>query len=144
MRTLTGIIGVCLLLGSAWAQKKDTPAATGSQAASTPELKTQTYKGSLMDAKCAGGGEGSGAQATSAKTGGESNPSCGVSTSTTEFALRTKDDRTLLFDAVGNERAQEALKGKKKWEQSASSGKPIQAKVSAAEVAGKLTVLSIN
>ena len=147
--------------GAAKTQSSDT---TSSTAASTqsgnalPELKTQSYKGTLVDASCAGGGSSSAASASTtpasttstkpAASGGasadRSGGSCSVSTSTSQFALQTKDGRTLRFDSVGNERAKEALQTKKKWSEAVSSGKPIEAKVSAAETGDKLTVLSIH
>ena len=122
-----------LALRVALAQAPQTPASqspsnakTQSQNTAPVELKTQTYKGMLLDATCAG------------------TSSCSVSSATKEFALKTNDGRTLPFDTVGNDRAQEAVKAKKKWSEAVSAGKPIQTTVSAAETGNKLAVLSIH
>ena len=61
-----------------------------------------------------------------------------------EFALRTDSAETRRFDSVGNARAEEAIKNKKKWSNDAAAGKPIRAKVSANANSDKLTVMSIN
>jgi hypothetical protein len=139
---------IVLFFGVAWAQK---PADKGAQRpsadASKPsnaqlaELKTQTYKGTLMDASCAGASkESSGGKAA----GADQSQGCKVSASTKEFALRTDSAETLRFDSVGNARAEEAIKNKKKWSTDAAAGKPIRAKVSANANGDKLTVMSIN
>jgi hypothetical protein len=51
---------------------------------------------------------------------------------------------TLRFDSVGNMRAEEAIKNKKKCSNNASAGKPIRATVSANANGDKLIVMSIN
>ena len=61
-----------------------------------------------------------------------------------EFALRTDSAETRRFDSVGNARAEEAIKNKKKWSNDAAAGKPIRANVSANANSDKLTVMSIN
>jgi hypothetical protein len=58
--------------------------------------------------------------------------------------LRTDSAETLRFDSVGNARAEEAIKNKKKWGTDAAAGKPIRAKVIANADGDKLTVMSIN
>jgi hypothetical protein len=83
------------------------------------EMTIQTYIGILVDAKCA----------------------CAVSPATALFALRLQDGRVLPFDSIGNDRVR---KRKNKWVGAASSGKPVQAKVSGAVLGDKLLVLSIN
>jgi hypothetical protein len=114
-----------VLAGLALAQ--DTPPAQPEQPAAAPlEMKTQTYSGTLMDASCASG------------------QSCGVSATTTQFALKMKDGNSVRFDDVGNARAQEALKTHKKWGDSAAANKPIQVKASGVMSGDKLTVLSVN
>ena len=143
MRTFTIMAGVGLLLGVAIAQKQ--PASTPSKSTENQAKKSansaassdrndgkiHTYKGSLVAASC-----------TAAS--GEASQNCGVSAKATEFALKTSDGRTLTFDLVGNVRAQEAIKNKKKWEDAATSGKPIAVTVNATEEQGKLTVMSIR
>ena len=79
----------------------------------------QTYTGIVVDAVCA----------------------CAVSPATALFALRLPDGRTLPFDSIGNDRVR---KRKNKWVGAASSGKPVQAKVSGAVLGDKLLVVSIN
>jgi hypothetical protein len=144
---------IFLLLGVAWAQKpadqgspsqdQKRSSAAASKASNTQpaELKTQTYRGTLMDASCAGATkEPSGGKAAAA----DQSQGCKVSASTKEFALRTDSAETLRFDSVGNARAEEAIKNKKKWSNDAAAGKPIRAKVNANANGDKLTVMSIN
>jgi hypothetical protein len=115
------------------------------------EMKTQTYSGTLMDASCAGSSSAPAPTSASAdraassadKTSADS-ASCPVSASTTKFALKTKDGQTVKFDDVGNMRAQEALKAKKKWTESAAASKPIRVKASGVLNGDRLTVMSIN
>jgi hypothetical protein len=139
------LLSVAFLVGVASAQAPQ--ANSGNK---VPELKTQTYKGTLMDASCSATGTSTpaAANATSTKSATSADRSsagsCSVSSNTSEFALQTKDGHTLKFDSVGNERAKEALKAKKKWSEAVSSGKPIQATVSAAETGDKLTVMAIH
>jgi hypothetical protein len=141
-----------------------------------PEVKTETYKGTLVDASCAGSAGGAGSQATANRSGtgagttagntqagntsaanaqgggnkGEASRSdmaggsCAASSNTTQFALKMKDGKTVTFDMVGNERAQQALKNKKKWTEAASAGKPIRAKVSGVMEGDRLTVVSVD
>jgi hypothetical protein len=65
--------GIVVIFGMAWAQKpadqgtsrgQQTPSAAASK---PPELKTQTYKGTLMDASCAGAGK----ESSGGKAGGK-------------------------------------------------------------------------
>ena len=139
MKMFKSLAAFVLLLGVAWAQKPaDT---TKSSNAPLAELKTQTYKGTLMDASCAGASkDSSGSKAAPA----DQSQGCKVSASTKEFALRTDSGETLRFDSVGNVRAEEAIKNRKKWSSDAAAGKPIRAKVSANANGEKLTVMSIN
>ncbi len=111
------------------------------------EMKTQSYSGTLMDASCAGS---SAAPSTAASASADRSapsadtPSCPVSASTTQFAIKLKDGQTAKFDSVGNMRAQEAFKMHKKWSDSASASKPVRVKVSGVMSGDKLTVVSIN
>ena len=54
------------------------------------------------------------------------------------------DGRTVKFDEVGNQRAQDALKSKKKWSDAAGSGKPIHAKTTGVLTGDQLMVVSIR
>ena len=135
MKVLAITGATALLLSVAgWAQDSKSqpaqPAAASSQTpnGALPELKTVTYKGTLLDASCAG----------------KQAENCKVSEGTKEFAIQTKDGKTLLFDSVGNLRTEEAIKNKKHWKEIVSNGKPISAKVSAHLEGDKLTVVSIN
>jgi len=132
-------------------KEKDKDKSAGQASSSSlAEMKTQTYSGTLMDASCAGS---SSASATAASTPSASadraaasadNQSCPVSAGTTKFALKTKDGQMVKFDDVGNMRAQEAFKARKKWNDSAAASKPIRAKASGVLNGDRLTVMSIN
>ncbi|HEV3329409.1 MAG TPA: hypothetical protein VG096_00400 [Bryobacteraceae bacterium] len=150
-------LAACFLMGAAWAQKPDEK---GSQAATKsadpPNVQTQTYRGTLVDASCAGNvtqktpasTESNTADRTdgnkSGKAAADQSQSCAVSANTKEFALRTKDGHVLRFDSVGNERAQEAIKDQKKWNEAASAGKAITVKVSGTLDGDNLTVLTLG
>jgi hypothetical protein len=113
------------------------------------EIQTQTYSGTLMDASCAGSGSSSAAstKATSADRAAapdNQSSSCTVSASTTQFALKLKDGKTVKFDDVGNLRAQEAFKSHKKWSDSASASKPVHVKTGGVLNGDQLTVISID
>jgi hypothetical protein len=130
-------------------------------------MKTQNYSGTLADAACATGGAATPAAAASSTasdaaassatekpktTAGDANrattsdqgQSCSVSASTSQFALKLKDGQIVKFDDVGNLRALEALKSKKKWSDDAASQKPIHASASGVLNGDRLTVLSIH
>ena len=95
-----------------------------------------TYKGTLVDAGCASSGN----TATNNTAGG----SCAPSANTSQFAIRLADGRTLKFDSVGNMRAQDALKARKKWTDAAAAGKPVRVKVHGMMSEDTLTVTSID
>lgn len=69
---------------------------------------------------------------------------CPVSESTNQLALKLDDGRTLPFDLVGNQRAQDAFKTKTKWKEAASAGKPIRVTVSGVTSGEKIIVSSIK
>ena len=172
MRLPIYTVAVPILAAVAFAQ--DTPPAQPKQPAESAapskagsdrpqEVKTQTYSGILMDASCAGSGSAAAPASTSSTgstagstdstaatpsadrtAGSGSNPSCGVTASTTQFALKTKDGNTVRFDDVGNARVQEAMKTRKKWSDSASANKAIHVKANGVLNGDKLTVLSID
>jgi hypothetical protein len=95
-------------------------------ASETREMSIQTYTGMVVDAACA-------TRATDDR--------CGVSRTTALFALRLPDGRILPFDSIGNDRVRNR---KNKWVATASSGKPVQAKVSGAVLGDRLIVVSID
>jgi hypothetical protein len=132
---------------------KDKDKSAGQAASTRPdEMKTQSYSGTLMDASCAGSGSTPAPAAATPTTSASAdrsapsgdNPSCPVSASTTQFALKTNDGQTVKFDDVGNMRAQEAFKAHKKWSDSASANKPIHVKASGVLNGDKLMVISLN
>jgi hypothetical protein len=147
MKSSLSLAAVLLFAGAVWAQDPQKPANPASKTAQTqastpasqpnsaalPELKTQSYKGTLMDMACAGSGAAA-----------DSSHGCAVSASTKEFALRTKDGQTLRFDSVGNDRVAEVLRNKKKWNDLVSAGKPIAVTVNGAVSGEKLMVVSIS
>ncbi len=129
---------------------------TAARTTEMPEMKTQTYKGALVDASCSSG-SGSDTQAASSKPAESASDSqgnskkqkntqagCSPSASTSQFALKTNDGKTMKFDSVGNHRAQEAFKAKKKWADAATSGKVIHAKVSGVLNGDTITVISVD
>jgi hypothetical protein len=89
--------------------------------------------------------KGTGSTSQSASTTGSANRSgdasaCPISASTTQFALKMDDGRTLLFDDVGNTRVRE-LVAKKNW---AASGKPAKVKANGVLNGDRLTVMSVK
>jgi len=123
------------------AQPAKQPDKSTGQADRLQEVKTQTYSGTLVDASCAGSGS---AAAARAPTGAGGKPGCALSASATQFALQMKDGQTVRFDDVGNTRAQDAMKARKKWSDSVSANKPLRVKVGGLMSGDKLTVVSID
>jgi hypothetical protein len=99
-------------------------------------MKTQTYTGIVVDAVCV-------PHALTAAPPAPPEDPCDISDATALFALRLKDGRFLKFDSVGNERVRNANK-RSKWIATASSGKPVHAKVSGSVLGDKLIVVSIH
>src|SRR5271169_2665457 len=129
-------VALFLVYGLALAQT-DTPKSSPSGGANV-----QSWRGTLVDANCAGGSGGAESQApkeNSAENKGAAvdsgrpekghkkdhgeMQSCPVSSSTTAFALKTKDGQVMKFDAIGNARAAEEIKTK--WSKDIAAGKPI-------------------
>ncbi len=172
MKTGICIVAVTLMAGAAIAQQSSSqppqapagqeaqgqhPARSSSKPSTMNEMKTQTFKGVLVDMSCAGGATGTasrskeeGAAETAAPANGaersaaSQSGSCAVSANSTQFGLKTKDGRTLRFDMVGNQRAQDNLKNNKKWNKEMSGSKEINATVSGAVSGDKLIVSSIH
>jgi hypothetical protein len=158
---LSACVAVIFLVGALWAQdspkgsdksataaKSATEQSQAGGAAALPELKTQKFKGILMDASCAGSTAAAPAKAEDQKeaksASANQSSGCTVSANTKEFAIRTKDGQTYRFDAVGNDRALETFKNKKKWSDLSSAGKPITTTVSANQSGDTFTVLSVD
>jgi hypothetical protein len=144
-----------------------TTAASGSQTGASAEMKTTTFKGVLVDLGC-GSQSSSGAASATASTASasssdaskaaeasnaagsnsanrsSSDSSCPVTANSTQLGMKLEDGRTVRFDLVGNQRAQDALKNDKKWSKDLSSNKEIHAKVSGVLNGDKLIVSSIH
>jgi hypothetical protein len=158
MKTRIGALGLCLAAGLALAQKPEAQQAPSKDSASAPASSAQPaskaawFKGTLVATPCAGAASASAAEPSGKKKKGEANrsaegdssQSCTLSADAKEFALQTTDGRTLAFDAIGNTRAQDALRARKRWEKRAEAGKPVEVVVGASEDSGKLTVVSIE
>ena len=152
MKLSIGALGLSLALGAALAQKPYTPPISAEDSASSqPAPNTRTFKGELVGISCAGTVTAGTPQSATQRTGeanrsagGDTHQPCALSASDSEFALRTKDGRTLDFDAVGNTRAQDALRSHKRWEKRAAAGKPVEVVVDATEEGNRLTVVSIE
>jgi hypothetical protein len=69
---------------------------------------------------------------------------CPVSASSSELGMKLDDGKTVRFDLVGNQRAQDALKNDKRWTKDVSENKPIHAKVSGVLNGDKLIVAAIH
>jgi len=69
---------------------------------------------------------------------------CPVSANSSKFGMKLDDGRTVRFDLVGNQRAQDTLKADKGWNKSMSANQPIHAKVSGVLEGDKLIVSSIH
>jgi len=147
-------------------------ASTAPGVGTTTLANVRSWRGTLIDSNCAGGTAASSpaaesstgkAEAKESKPADSDSPegkpakphknhrnrtdpgqaqACSVSSSTTAFALKTKEGQILKFDAVGNNRAAEELKVK--WGQNLSAGKPIHAKVSGSINGDTLTVTSVD
>ena len=123
----------------------------------------QSWQGTLVDANCAGGSGAAESQATKENSGeskgagvdsgrpekghkkdhGEMQ-SCQVTSSTTAFALKTKDGKVMKFDVIGNARAAEEVKTKASWSKDVAAGKPVHAKVTGILSGDNITVTSIS
>ena len=133
--------------------------ARAQQASTSGTVNVQSWTGTLVDANCAGGSGTAAAQApaeNNQKAVDSGRPekghkkahgaaeSCAANSSTTTFALRTKDGHVMKFDAVGNARAAEEVKTKASWSRDAAAGKPIRAKVTGMLSGDNITVTSIT
>jgi len=67
-----------------------------------------------------------------------------VSSTTSQFALKTKEGSVMRFDDVGNSRVQEAMKNHKKWTDASTANKPVKVKVTGVMSGDRLTVMSID
>jgi hypothetical protein len=138
-------------------QKTKTNASSATATAAPAEMKTKTFKGVLVDMSCASHGSGttaapaadSGAAASDSKnsanrTASDSGLHCPVSASSSQIGMKLDDGRTVPFDLVGNQRAQDALKSDKGWGKEISANRPIHAKVTGVLEGNKLIVSAIH
>jgi hypothetical protein len=149
------------------ADKGDMKADKQAGAGAPAELKTMSYKGTLVDLACAGGGSApasASAQSSSDRTatpgqagqkGGASAENsanrsttgggeCNATANSTKLGLKMDDGKTVRFDLVGNQRAQDELKNNKKWNKEVSANKPLHVKVDGVLQGDKLVVSSIH
>jgi hypothetical protein len=143
--------------------KTGTPA--GSASATLTEMKTTTFKGVLVDMSCSSGASAGNAKMPAAggttpadaskapasdqsntanRSAGDSGASCAVSANSSELGMKLDDGKTVRFDLVGNQRAQDALKNDKRWSKDLSANKPIKAKADGVLEGDKLIVTSIH
>jgi hypothetical protein len=125
---------------------------TASSSATPSEMKTTTFKGILVDMACASHGSAS-AEATppasdqsntANRSTSDSGANCPVSANSSELGMKLDGGKTVHFDLVGNQRAQDAIKSDKRWSKDLSANKPIHATVSGVLNGDKLIVSSIH
>jgi hypothetical protein len=135
--------------------------ATGSASTTVAEMKTATFKGVLVDLACSSAksaSEGatpmqpsdpskapaSDQSNTASRAASDSGAGCAVSANSSELGIKLDEGKTVRFDLVGNQRAQDALKDDKRWSKDMSTNKPIRVKVSGVLNGDKLIVTSIQ
>jgi hypothetical protein len=129
----------------------------GSASTTPGEMKTSTFKGVLVDLSCAshssanaettpaaGGATQPSDHSNSANRSSDSGAGCPVSANSSELGMKLDDGKTVRFDLVGNQRAQDALKNDKRWSKTIGENKPIRASVSGVLDGDKLIVSSIH
>jgi hypothetical protein len=130
----------------------------GSASTTPAEMKTSTFKGVLVDMSCAshssanaqmtpaaGGATQPSDQSNSAnRSKSDSEAGCPVSANSRDLGMKLDDGKTVRFDLVGNQRAQDALKNDKRWSKNIGENKPIRATVSGVLNGDKLIVSSIH
>ncbi len=134
------------------------------------EMKTMTYRGTLVDLACGSATASSGAGQSDTKTAAQpgaaastagssaaggstaaagsanrsSGSECPATASSQTLGLKMDDGKVVRFDLVGNQRAQDALKTNKGWNKNLTANKPIKVKISGVLQGDKLIVSSIN
>ena len=158
MVKIAGSFATLLLMSGLVLAQADSQKSTASA-----QENIQHWRGILVDANCAGGSNAGDSQATKAnnsenngaavdsgrpekghKKSHAETQSCPVSSSTSAFALKTKEGQVMKFDAVGNARAAEELKTKGSWSKDVAAGKPIHATVSGILKGDNVVVTSIS
>lgn len=120
------------------------------------EMKTSSFKGVLVDLSCgasattaastasAAAANAAPPESTANRSASDSGSSCPITANSSQIGMKLDDGRTVRFDLVGQQRAQDALKSDKHWSKDLAAGKPIHAKVSGAMSGDKLIVSSIH
>ena len=129
--------------------KTQPDAKAGSASTAPAELKTSTFKGVLVDMSCASHASSGAATppsdpSSANRSKSDSAAGCAVSSNSSELGMKLDDGKTVSFDLVGNQRAQDALKNDKRWTKSLGENKPIRATVSGVMSGDKLIVSSIH
>ena len=154
------MLAVPLMVGVAFAQSSPQSGSSAAQTGTTSgsgnaaEMKTTTYRGTLVDLSC-----GSATAATASAASDTSSPNtaassanraagdtsnCPATASSSQFGLKMENGQVVRFDLVGNQRAQDEFKNNKKWTSAASSNKAIMVKISGVMQGDKLIVSSIH
>jgi len=135
------------------ASKSSDAAAASTKTSDKPaEMKTMSYKGTLVDLACNGASNTASTAASDTSTASSTasnsanrsagDSSCAVSANTTTFGLKTDQGQTYRFDMVGNQRAQDEFKNNKHWNN--AGNKPLKVKISGVVQGDKLIVSSIH
>jgi hypothetical protein len=136
--------------GQTTADRSSTTAATG---ATTPTTGASTatagqagsattgQAGTTAGSSTAGGSMAAGASGTANRASGSD---CPATASSTNLGLKMDDGKTVRFDLVGNQRAQDELKNNKGWNKNLTANKPLKVKVSGVLQGDKLIVSSIH
>jgi hypothetical protein len=126
---------LALSIGMAMAQQESPPPAKRPAAGAPAQVKTMVYKGVLIDASCMaptasgqpaptqGTAEAAAAQGSANRLTGD----CALSSGSTQLGMKLDDGRTVQFDLVGNERAQNELKANRRWRRNLAARRPIRA-----------------
>ncbi|HXS97248.1 MAG TPA: hypothetical protein VN736_21775 [Candidatus Limnocylindrales bacterium] len=133
-----------------------TPAAPQTETAQPTQMKTSSFRGVLVDLSCGPAATTSASTASAASANAtpadnsanrsttDSAASCPVTANSSQIGMKLDDGRTVRFDLVGQQRAQDALKNEKHWSKDLAAGKPIHAKVIGVMSGEKLIVSSIH
>jgi len=143
-----------------------TASSTGSVSKVLPEMKTTTFKGVLVDMSCSSSTSGTAGNTpgpggvtpasdqakalaseqsnTASRSAGNAGAGCPLSANSNELGMTMNNGRTVSFDLVGNQRAQDVMKNNKRWSKTISENKPIHATVSGVLNGDKLIVSSIH
>ena len=157
MKARVSILVVSLAVGAAMAQQAAPQQAPPQQAphtekkGNTPatstmpaEMKTLTYKGTLVDMSCTTANSTPSATPNTANRSAADTSNCPVKADSSQLGIKLDDGRVMKFDMVGNQRAQDELKNNKRWSKDLSANKPIRVTVSGVVSGEKLVVSSIH